>query len=217
MNQLNGAFDATGPLDEHASNEGARLLQSLPDLTPPQRLTHIPMHWAVETYTMGDKAYNVVVREITAGMPWELVVETDPRLNATSPPQEGYAAHTYQRNSFGIGFSVEAMAGASTSNFGQYPVQVHMLEVLCAGVGAAGCKYGIDIMVPQNCYTHAEAADWDGYLCGNSEDPDCRWDLERFIPGADPILPARAHLNGDLLRARAHQYKLVYLALKGKP
>jgi hypothetical protein len=208
----------TGPLDAHALAQGEALLDVLPHLGAGQSLSRAYLHWIVSPYGYDDKAYNITVSLHDDA--WLAVVDTDPALNATEPPQPGYAAHTYQRNGHAIGLAVAAMDGATTSDFGPHPVQGHELEVLCAAAAACALKYGIDVAGQTESgeptvMTHAEAAIVDGYYCGHTTDPDCRWDLARLQPSPDSLTIEEAHETADVLRARIRQYKLALMGEGG--
>lgn len=191
-------------MDERALDEGRKFLAALPAITQAGGfIDHIPLHWAVETYTMGDKAYNGVVR-LGSDKAWHLVLETDPNLNSTIPEQPGYAEHTWKRNGHGFGLAVEAMLGATPSNFGLFPIQQHQIEMLCAGAAAVAAKYGIQCMDDRCVYTHAEAAILDGYF-GE------RWDLARLAPDDFALTRREAIITGDQLRGRCHDYKLTLI------
>ena len=67
-------------------------------------------------------------------------------------------------------------------------------------------RIGIDARSPAACYTHAEAAIWDGYFLG--DDPDPRWDLAILEPSdLNPAaLKAVTTTTGDRLRVRVQTY-----------
>jgi len=203
--------DLLGPLDLHAISEGRRILALLPDLAPGQALKRIPLHWEVEAYGCVDTHYNLVVSLHNGA--WVASIATDPRLNASEPPSDGYAPATYQRNSYSCSVAVSGMVGASESDFGADPVQLHQIEVLCATAAAVARKYNIDAMGAYRdlpaVFTHAEAAIADRYFPGDG-DPDSRWDLAILRPNADGSVAtkAQAKANGALLRFRTHSYKL---------
>jgi hypothetical protein len=197
--------DLTGPLDAHALAEGIRILKLLPAGI---EINHVPMHWSVEGWMVCDGAYNIVIS--LHGDQWNATIATDPTLNASEPPQPGYAAHTWMRNSFGCGIAVDGMVGATTTNFGPEPIQMHELEVLCAVAAAVGTKYSIDTHGSYegvSTYpTHAECAIADAYYLG-SGDPEERWDLAELRAAAVPPSPQTAAATAVVLRTRIAEYK----------
>ena len=194
--------DLTGPLDPHALAEGLRVSKLL---TPGLAINHIPLHWEVTGYGACDGAYNIVITLDNPPDEWVAHIATDLALNARQI-QDGddYAAHTLGRNSFGCGIACSGMIGATSSDFGSAPVQLHEVEVMCAVAAAVAEKYRIDTHsdyqgVP-SIPTHAECAIADGYF-GD------RWDWERLRASADPLSQANAAATGFLLRKRVAQYK----------
>ncbi|HEY4442620.1 MAG TPA: hypothetical protein VGN14_19355, partial [Candidatus Elarobacter sp.] len=132
---------------------------------------------------------NVNAREITPEM----------RMNVD------YCASCRGRNSHGMATSIAAMAGATPADFGTAPIDAAQYEFLCAATAALCVKYGVDPTDPQQCYTHAEAALWDGYFGTGDEE---RWDLAVLEP-ADVDIATLAELapkSGDRLRARIAAY-----------
>ena len=184
---------------------------TLPALEAGQALNHIYMHWRVSTYFGDCLDYNILVKD--TGKRFIAEIETDPLLNATEPPQAGYAAHTAGRNGQAIGVSVDAMMSAEPGNFGQYPPTLQETEVMLAAVGACGHKYGLDLADHSVCMTHAEAAILDGYFPGDPavagnplSGPPYRWDWALFNAGV--LSKDTARECGNTLRQRAHNYKL---------
>ena len=200
--------DLSGPLDPHALAEGLRMYKLLADgLT----ITHIPMHWEVTGYSACDGAYNIVVTLDEPPDKWIAHIATDPALNARQI-QDGdtYAAHTYQRNSFGCGVASSGMIGATPENFGGQPVQLHECEVMLAVVAAAAVKYRVDTHATVDgapaIGTHAEYAIADGYYIDTS-DPSPRWDWARLRGAPGSPSRAEAAATGQLMRTRVAQYK----------
>jgi hypothetical protein len=201
--------DLQGPLEPNAVNQMHAILGNLPTMPAGWYLDRIYLHWTVEGQGACDGSYNIDTPLI--GSVFVARIATDPRLNATSPVQDGYAAHTYQRNSHAVGISVNGMdgPGVDASDFGSDPVQLHAVEVMCAAAAAVAEKYAIDTLgktpgpagLEWDILTHGEVAVIDGY-------PDERWDLGRLHPSPNPLTPAERSATGDLLRARIHQYKL---------
>lgn len=202
--------DLQGPLDPHALAQGKSLLVSLPSLANGEHIDREFDHWSVEEYGSCDGQYNIVI-ELENGQ-WVAKISTSPRLNAVQVSSlHPYAAHTYQRNSHAVGIAVNGMIGATTSDFGSQPIQLHEIEVLCAANAAVAKKYGIDLGGSVNgehtLMTHAEAAILDSYFPGDG-DPQARWDLARLHASNAPLTKDEARATGDLIRARSHAYKL---------
>lgn len=197
--------DLQGVLDMNAVTQGIVLYRNLPALGDGEKISRIYYHWTVEGQGACDGAYNIVCPLI--GGLYRATIATSPRLNATNPVQDGYAAHTWQRNSNAVGIAVNGMDGANVgpSNFGDDPVQMHAVEVLCAAGAAVALKYGLDASSQLDngeftIETHATVAVYDGYA-------DERWDLARFHADPAPLTNAERTASAALLRARTHQYK----------
>jgi hypothetical protein len=201
---------------------GRTFMNSLPDI-PPGLITHCSLHWAATPYGwaltrngQGGTIPYQVVADLDAAGNTILVSGMSPSANARDIPASAtadvdYCASTYHRNSHGVAASISAMVGAGPHSFGLNPIDIHLVEYMCAGAAALCAKYGIDASAPQNCYTHAEAAIWDSYFLG--DDPDCRWDLATLeATDADiATLKVTATSVGDQLRARIHAYKISLL------
>ena len=210
--------DLLGPLDLHAISEGKRILALLPNLDPGQAIKRIVLHWEVEAYGCVDAHYNIPV-SLQNGL-WVGTIKTDPRLNATDPEQDGYAAATWMRNSFSCSVGVSGMVGATESNFGSQPIQLHETEVACAVMAAVARKYNVDAMGAYRdlpaLTSHAENAIADSYFPGDIDPAtglpatDTRWDYAILRPNADgsPATKAQAKATGALIRFRTHSYKL---------
>lgn len=178
------------------------------------------MHWEVEPYVDVDPAYNGVVPLL--GGAWKMALSTDPRNQVAGLNDNPEASHTWHRNTGAVGLAIAGMSGASTTDFGPYPVQVHQLEFLCAMAAAFAVEYGIDAAgtVPapgsdhadnnganvnttgeHTILTHGECAVIDAY-------PTERWDLGSFVPlpAGVSLTPAMRSQCGDALRARIHGY-----------
>jgi hypothetical protein len=208
---------ADSTVETRALTAARAFMTTLPDVAP-GTLTHCSMHWAAMPYGWAlDRAaqglplpYQVVADRDAAGT--ELLVEgmsaalNARRLTLETPAGVEYCASVRGRNSHGVAVSISAMAGAEPRTFGEAPIDAALVEFMCAAAGALCAKYGIDARFPAACYTHAEAAIWDGYFLG--DDPDPRWDLAILEPSdLDPAaLKAVTTSNGDRLRARVHAY-----------
>lgn len=198
-------FNPDAPLDQHALHQGQSILHQLPTLQGNERIHNLYMHWSVGPYGRTYDDYNVcvpvrdgqAVAEITQN-PRHNAVDIDAAISNDS--NYAYAAHTYHRNSWALGVAVCCMLGATESNFGAFPVTQEQLEVMCAVIGALGHKYNVDVSDANKVMTHAEAAVLDGYF-GE------RWDLD-FFSAPDKMSEHYARTHGDMLRKRAHNYKL---------
>jgi hypothetical protein len=130
------------------------------------------------------------------------------------------ASHTAGRNTGAIGISVAAMADATPSDFGPYPLTIDMMEVFCGVCAAAALKYDIDVAgyasaSEHNFMTHAEVAIADQYFPGDVavggkklSGPPYRWDLARLEASDLPLTKAEALVTGAILRARIREYKI---------
>jgi len=203
-------LDSEGPLDTRSLSWARELLSNATYLRTGESLLRIYYHWRVSTYEGDDCAYNILVG-MQNGL-WVPRVEVDVRLNATDPPQPGYAAHTADRNGNALGISVDAMLDAEPGSFGDYPVQWHLAEMMCAAGAAMGAAYGIDCADPDKVMTHAEVAILDRYFPGDLEQdgfpesgPPYRWDWALFAP--DSLSKVVAIGCGNVLRRRTHLYK----------
>jgi hypothetical protein len=208
-------LDPKAPLDKAALGVSFEFSTQLPSLGAGQSLTHLYLHWSATGYFGSFYEYNAVISLRITDRAWICNVVTGPRLNATSPPQQGYAAHTYQRNSHAFGLCVDAMTDAIPSNFGSSPITLEEVETLCACAAVICLKYGIDSADPKLVMTHGEAAILDGYfILDATPDGVTRWDLARLTASDIPISREEAVENGNKLRARIHEYKLNLMAQK---
>jgi len=198
-----------------ASRDYFATLASVPD----RSLTHCSLHWSATPYRWASDCvavgttlpYHIVAGENTGGDA-TLFPGMSPALNAREltdlhEANVDYCASVYRRNSRGVAASMSAMAGAIPADFGTAPITPVLIEFMCAGAAALCAAYGIDARDPQACYTHAEAAIWDGYFLGDEDDS--RWDLAILEPHAGDIasLKRLVPATGDRLRARIHAYR----------
>ena len=128
------------------------------------------LHWAASRYTGASPDYHATI-------------QGDGSVAKTRDYNSFGGGHTSERNSEGIGISLAAMAGATTNDFGDYPVkkiQYENMAKLCAQILTSwghGPSYVTETTVP----THAEAGRQGDSLGnygpvawgGNGE----RWDL----------------------------------------
>lgn len=223
-------FDPTngfgkGPILPEALAAAEAFLKTLPDV-PPRDLLRGYYHWSVAGYACIFHDYNVMI--ILKDGKWTIVMTDSPADNAPGVNNNPVASHTWHRNTGAFGVSVSGMDGATTSNFGPDPVQMHEIEFQCAAMAALCVKYGVDTMgtVPApgsnhtddngnnvnttgepNLLTHAECAIIDAY-------PTERWDEGSFIPlpSGVSLTPEMRTTCGNALRSRTHEYAA---ALKG--
>ena len=210
MNLLTNA-----PLDKAALGVSFEFGMQLPVLGAGQSIKHLYLHWSATGYFGSFYEYNAVISLRITDKAWICNVVTGPRLNATEPPQSGYAEHTYQRNGNAFGICVDSMTNATPSNFGESPITLEEIETLCACSAVVCLKYGIDSADPKLVMTHGEAAILDGYyILDQTLDGVTRWDLARLTASDIPITKQEAVENGNKLRARIHEYKLNLMAQK---
>lgn len=221
-----GNFDPSASVNSGVLAKARTLMASLP-ACPAGSISRIYLHWTVAPFgcTFGD--YNGEA-DFENG-DWKLIVTHDPRDNAVGVNNNEPASHTWHRNTGAVGVSIAGMSGATQQNFGPDAVTLTGLEHLCAGAAAFASRYGIDALGmvtngathlgdnnnPINTagehtiLTHAECANIDGYLCGFTSDPDCRWDLGSLVALPTGISLSKQMVSqcGDALRQRLHAYK----------
>jgi len=220
-----GSFDPAAPVDPDVLAKARALSKSLPT-APDGSLSRIYLHWTFAPFGHRFTDYNAEA-DFAAGE-WVMVVTHDPRDNVPGLTNNPGAAHTWRRNTGAIGVAIAGMTGATQQNFGPQGVTPVGLDHLCATAAAFASRYSIDALGTvqrgpthegnggpvdttgePTIFTHAECASVDGYLCGHTSDPDCRWDLGLLTP-----LPAEASMTqemvtlcGTALRQRVHAYK----------
>ncbi|BDE05772.1 hypothetical protein WPS_10480 [Vulcanimicrobium alpinum] len=164
---------------------------------PPGDLRAISLHWTAYDYERFFPAYHFCLtgaRDVIVHHTHDLRENMrDVRIDAGAP----YAAHTRGRNSWSIGISIAAMQDATPADFGAYPITQAQREAMCVVAAALARFYRI---VPEAVRTHAEAALDDGYFGAGSDD--LRWDIARFAPSPEPLVPAEAIACGAWFRER---------------
>jgi hypothetical protein len=226
-----GGLDPSAPLDAGVLAKAKTLLQSLPAV-PAGLLSRIYLHWTVAPFGATFSDYNGEA-DFESGA-WVLKITHDPRDNAPGLNSNPEASHTWHRNTGALGVAIAGMTGATQHDFGPAAVTVAGLEHQCAlAAGFAAC-YGIDALGTvqhgathagdsgdpidttgePTILTHAECASLDGYLCGFTSDPDCRWDLGSLValPAGMSLTKAIVSQCGDALRQRVHAYKAALVA-----
>lgn len=104
-----------------------------------------------------------------------------------------YAAHTKGANSWAIGISIDAMAGAKERPFsaGEYPITEKQIDALVKLSHRLGKQYGIPV-TPQTMLTHAEVQPTLGIK------QNAKWDI-MWVPGM--AIPGDPIAVGNKLRA----------------
>jgi hypothetical protein len=226
-----GDFGPTGAVNPGVLAKAKALLRSLPTV-PAGSLSRLYLHWTLAPFgcTFGD--YNGEA-DFESGE-WVMIVTHDPRDNVAGLTSNPQASHTWHRNTGAVGVALAGMAGATEKNFGPDSITPVGLEHLCAAAAAFATCYGIDALgtvehgsthADENgnlidttgehtILTHAECASIDGYLCGFTADPDCRWDLGSLValPDGTSLTKAMVSQCGDALRQRVHEYKTALVA-----
>jgi hypothetical protein len=196
-----------GALSQDALSKARAI--ALPQLPDGSYLDKQTWHWTVEQWGWNaPKFYNWVLDKQNGV--WVILESTPIVLNATAPPQPGYAAHAWEDNSHNAGVGINALSsypdgrGATPSDFGPQPLELAAVELLCAFAGRLQLEYTIDGAAGG---THAEDAIAKGYF--PTQDPAdgvTRWDLARLEASSAPLSEAEAFATGAQLRARAQQY-----------
>lgn len=166
---------------------------------PEADIRKIFLHWTAGDYRTVFPAYHFCVALDEAGLPI-VCATSDLRANARelAGVEEPYAAHVQGRNSFACGIAIAAMAGATPSDFGPFPLRDDLVGALCLVAARICSRYAIPIG-PGSVATHAEAALEDGYYGAGEEQ---RWDIARLEPEARSLVPEDAIRTGDALRER---------------
>lgn len=221
-----GNFNPSAPVDEGVLAKAKAIMATLPAV-PAGTISRLYLHWTVAPFGCTFADYNGEV-DFENGN-WKMVMTHDPRDNAVGVNNNPEASHTWHRNTGAVGVSLAGMSGATEHDFGPDGVTLSGLEHLCACAAAYAQRYGIDASGSvangtthigdtgqtvnttgeHTILTHAEAANIDGYLCGFTGDPDCRWDLGSLValPEGTSLTKAMVAQCGDALRQRVHAYK----------
>jgi len=151
---------------------------------------------------------------------YHILIDQDGTLYATTNDLTAVLAHTYMRNTGGIGIGAMCMYNATTSDFGPEPLTNAQIEAMAQVVAVLCNELGL-IPVVGSVMTHAEAGnnldgENPGYeangcpngIYGPSPNPDgstggdCeRWDLWILKPGDAPWS------GGNTLRGKAIWYQ----------
>ena len=190
-------IDINAPVDDGNVKKVLALYHTMPSIAPPQDLHRLTMHWQVGTLTQCAEDYNF--ETFLNGNEWDAKITQDPRHNAitlsAASPNGSYAAHTLDHNSNNIGCAVSGMFGATPSDFGQYAIQQHELDLYLVMCGGICVKYNIDPLDSDYVKTHAEYAIIDGYF-GE------RWDFARLNGSNDPLSVEEANKTAYDMRHR---------------
>ena len=184
-------FDPDAAIDSDVVADAREYMTTLPAIKAGD-VHRIYLHWAVAPFGCLFDDYNAMV-DLESGR-WVFKTTRNPQNNVPGLNQDPMAAHTWHRNSWALGIAIAGMDGATTSNFGNDPVQLHELQYLCAGAAALALKYEVQ--------ANDDLGGGDGYF-GE------RWDLAMFEPGT--LTPDGARYHGSLLRRRIHSIKLALM------
>lgn len=220
-----GDFVPTAAVDERVLAKAKVLLESLPDV-PAGSLSRLYLHWTQQPFGCTFADYNGEAD--FQNDDWAMIVTHDPRDNVAGFASNPGASHTWHRNTSALGVALAGMTGATEKDFGPDAVTPLGLEHLCAAAAAFASRYGIDALGivqrgtihagndgdpidttgEHTVLTHAECATIDGYLCGYTADPDCRWDLGSLVALPEGVALTKAMVSqcGDALRQRIHVY-----------
>ena len=155
-------------------------------------MKRIHWHWTAGAPGINAKesdSYNFVITwpdgEVVPCVPVER--QKPPLVNGA------YAAHTKGANSWAIGISIDAMAGAVERpfNHGKYPITQKQVDALVKLSRELGAKYGIPV-TPETMLSHAEVQGTLGIKQNN------KWDIA-WLPGM--AVPGDPVSVGNKLRA----------------
>jgi hypothetical protein len=228
-----GDFNPTADPNAAIVAKAKTFLGSLPAV-PTGAISRIYLHWTVAPFGCIFADYNGEA-DFEAGQ-WVIVMTHDPQDNA-GVTDNSVASHTWHRNAGAVGVAIAGMSGATQNDFGPDAVTLPGLDHLCAAAAAFALRYGIDALGSvasgsthadnsggtvdttgeHNILTHAECANIDGYLCGFTSDPDCRWDLGSLValPAGTSLTKAMVAQCGDALRQRVHVYESILASTGG--
>jgi len=171
------------------------------------KISKVYMHWSAGHYGQQFPDYH-------------LLVDSDGTLYATVDDLTAVLAHTYMRNTGGIGIGAMCMVNATTGDFGPEPLTDAQIEVIAQVMAVLSNELDLPLGI-WNFLTHAEAGNnLDGLnpgyesngcvngIYGPSPNPDgsqggdCeRWDLWILKVGDQPWS------GGDTLRGKAIYYQ----------
>lgn len=160
-------------------------------------MKRIIMHWTAGADGVNDlekDSYHFIVSRDGG------VTQGKDKVEDNIPPlvQGQYAAHTWKLNSYSIGVSLDAMAGATERPFswGDYPLTDKQVDALCLLVAALSTKHSVPV-TPETVLTHAEVQPTLGVKQRN------KWDIT-VLPGMNKVQDPRK--VGDILREKIKGY-----------
>lgn len=125
------------------------------------KLNYITFHWTAGTWTWTNtEHYHYIVS-----------FDNKAKLNKILPLNKA-GSHTWKRNSGNIGIAFAGMLGATSVDFGKYPIKPEQIEMGAKLAAELSIKYNIPLA---NIKDHAYYARLDGYY------PD-RWDVGIYWP-----------------------------------
>ena len=177
--------------------EFIRKLLKLQRVKPKPKNTGVPMKRIILHWTAGADGVNSVELDayhFIVGRDGSVTRGKDNVGDNVPPLVSGkYAAHTWKLNSYSIGVSLDAMAGAKERPFshGRYPITDVQLDAMYRLVADLSVKHGVPV-TRETILTHAEVQPTLGVT------QRAKWDIT-WIPGmsgaGDPVEV------GDILRA----------------
>jgi len=154
-------------------------------------MERIVLHWTAGADGVNDiesDAYHFIVSRDGTVTPGKDPVEAN--IPPLAPGQ--YAAHTWNLNSYSIGITLDAMAGATERPFswGRYPITKVQVDALCKLTAALSVQYGVPV-TRETILTHAEVQPTLGVR------QRFKWDIT-VLPGMEK--PGDPVEVGDILR-----------------
>lgn len=194
------------------------------------RTPKVYLHWTAGSYTHDYPEYHICIHgcdytpDENGNGPSEAAIKDDGAIYATTDDLSAELAHTWHRNSGGIGIALDCAYQAGQYDLGPYPPTAKQIEAMAQCVAVICDALQIPI-TKAYVLTHGEAADnedgiwpsqcyawWnDGY-----GDGDTRGDLEYLGEGTespvyDPFMeleePAGHMRGGNVLRGKAIWYQ----------
>lgn len=168
----------------------------------------IYLHWTASRYGQRFDDYHINIDE--DGSLWASTFDLSETL-----------AHTWHRNTAGIGITLCCAYGATTDDLGDYPPTPEQIEAMAQVVAVLAPELWLTID-QDRVLTHAEAADnIDGLLpAGDEYGPtaDCeRWDLQFLGTNESPEWITDYNdprTGGNVIRGKANWYKNKFEAMK---
>ena len=164
-----------------------------------RRCKRLILHWTAGRYGQQFDDYHINI-------------DRDGEIYLTCDELTDLKAHTWMRNTGSVGLALDCCYGAVAAlpvegtkpdiDFGPYPPTQKQIDALAMVIAVITKELCLAIN-EDTVFTHAEAAQWDGYGI-DSDDPDLRWDLLYL-----PDLPETQDLRdgGRVLRGKALWYR----------